>query len=110
MGLQHLTAKRRKGVRHNLTHFSAVLYDKNDGMALRHHLLDPSFRLFDRGVAEGARKVEPNGGAVSNFAIDLEVPARLLGTAVDPAEDEAGPFAVLQIGRASCRGRVCKSV
>src|SRR3546814_13284208 len=88
-------AQGRKGVRRDLTHFSAVLYDKNDCMAHRHHLLDPSFRLFDRGGAEGAGKVYPHGRAASNFTIDLEVPARLLGKAVDHAEAEAGSFAVL---------------
>src|SRR3546814_3272445 len=53
----------------------------------------PSFRL-DRGVAERTRQVEPGGRAVPHLAIDLEVPARLLGKAIDHAEAEAGSFAV----------------
>src|SRR3546814_4360288 len=86
-------AKGCERIRHDLTHFRAVLDDQNDGVALLHRLLGPSFRL-DRGVAERTRQVEPGGRAVPHLAIDLEVPARLPGKAIDHAEDEAGSFAV----------------
>src|SRR3546814_8300767 len=82
-------AKGCERIRHDLTHFRAVLDDQNDGVALLHRLLGPSFRL-DRGVAERTRQVEPGGRAVPHLPIDLEVPARLLGQAIDHADAEAG--------------------